>query len=414
MTPPDPDVLIPLEDIDLFDADVYRVGNPHAALRTLREKAPVWRHERPGQPAFWCITRYDTVARLLKDTKRFSSTHGNILDIAEQGDSAGGHTLPLMDPPDHSYVRGPAFRTMSNLVMRDRRAETRSRLRRLLEPCLEGETVNFAHLMLDLPMLAVGEIIGIPEEFWPELPSLTMAGVAPSDPVYSAGSDSRTLAKAHMRLFAIFGDLLEQRRRRPQDDLISVLSSLDFGGRKLTDHQVMLNCYSMVMGANTTTPHVASHLIHAMASNPAAWRRIRNRPDLVESTVIESARWATPTNHVMRRASVDTEVEGIRIAEGDIVALWISSADRDELVFPDPYSFDPGRAPNPQLAFAVGPHYCVGAPAAKALLGLLVSEMACRVEAFEVTGPVRHLASNFINGLTTLPVRLHLAAQRPR
>jgi cytochrome P450 len=408
---PDPYVPVPLEDIDLFDADVYRTGDPHVAWRTLREKAPVWRQERAGQPSFWSITRYETVSRLLKDTRRFSSTHGNILDIAEQGDSAGGHTLPLMDPPDHTLVRGPAFRTMSNLVMRDRSAKTRDRLRLLLDSCFRGETVNFAHLMLDLPMLAVGELIGIPEEFWPELPSLTMAGIAPSDPVYSAGSDSRTLAKAHMRLFAIFGDLLQRRRRKPQDDLITVLSSLDFGGRKLTDHQVMLNCYSMVMGANTTTPHVASHLIHAMARDPALWQRIRRCPELIESTVIESLRWATPTNHVMRRCTGDTEVDGIRIAKGDIVALWIASANRDEKVFPDPYTFNPARPHNPHLAFALGPHYCVGAPAAKAVLRLLVEETARQVEAIEVDGPVRHLASNFINGLTMLPVRFHLASQ---
>jgi cytochrome P450 len=403
--PLDTEALLLLDTIDLFDPIRYLDGPPHAAWRTLREKAPVWRQHRRGQPAFWSLTRYDAVAQVLKDTAQFSSMHGNVLDIAEHGDSAGGNTMPLMDPPDHGLVRGPSIRTMSNLVMRNRTEDTRARLQRLLRPCLEGAEVDFAQLMLDLPMLAVGEIIGIPESLWPEIPALTMAGVAPMDPVYSVGSDSRTLAKAHMRLFGIFRDLLEQRRRSPRDDLITVLATLDFGGRRLTEQQVLLNCYSMVMGANTTTPHVAAHFVLAMANDPATWRSIRARPDLTDTVVNEALRWATPTNHVIRKTTTDVHVDGVAIPAGDIVALWIASANRDARVFTDPYTFDPGRSPNPHLSFALGPHYCVGAPAARVVLRLLVEELAGTVERVDLTGPVAHLASNFINGLTRLPIR---------
>jgi cytochrome P450 len=410
MTAPAPGVSVEFEDIDLFDATGYRTGSPHVALQALRKNAPVWRQDRPGQPAFWSFTRYATVAGALKDTRTFSSTHGNILDIAERGDSAGGHTLPLMDPPDHGLVRGPSIRTMSNLVMRDRTGPMRQKLRSLLEPFLSGETVDLARLLLDLPMLAVGDIIGIPESVWPEIPALTMAGIAPQDPVYSAGTDSRTLTKAHMRLFEIFGELHRERRRRPEEDLITVLSTLDFGGRRLTEHQVMMNCYSMVMGANTTTPYVAAHFVHAMAQNPDVWQRIRANREFVDPAVAESLRWATPTNHVMRKTTTDVEIDGHTIRAGDIVALWIASANRDEQVFDNPYTFDPVRAPNPHLAFALGPHFCVGAPAAKTALRLFVEELAVAVETFELAGPVQHLASNFINGITTLPVRAHLAA----
>lgn len=409
LTAPDDNVFSPLEDIDLLSADVYRNGAPHAMMRTLREKAPVWRQERPGQLAFWCITRYDAVAKAMKDTATFSSTHGNILDIAVTGDSAGGYTLPLMDPPAHGHIRGPSIRTMSNLVMRDRTERMRSELRELLAPCLRGEEVDMARLLLDLPMLAVGDIIGLPKPVWREMPKLTMAGIAPKDPIYSAGTDARTLARAHIRLFEIFAGLIEERRSQPQEDLLTVLSTLDFAGRRLTDREVMLNCYSEVMGANTTTPYVAAHFLLAMAQNPQAWQRIRSDPKLIDSAVTESLRWATPTNHVMRKTKADIEVDGQMIRQGDIVALWIASANRDERVFDDPYMFDPGRAPNPHLAFALGPHYCVGAPAAKTALRLFVEELAANVETFELTGPVRHLASNFINGLTALPLRFHLA-----
>ena len=409
MGAPDADDEVLLEDIDLFDPDGYRLGRPHVALRTLRHRAPVWRQARPGQPAFWSLTGYETVARAIKDTAGLSSTHGNILDIAEKGDSAGGHTLSLMDPPDHGLLRGPTIRTMSNFVMRDRTERTRARLQALLEPCFEGGTVDFARLALDLPMLAVGEIIGIPESLWPEIPTLTLSGVAPQDPVYAAGTDIRTLAKAHMRIFGIFGELLAQRRRKPREDLITMLADVDFGERRLTDQQVMLNCYSMIMGANTTTPNVAAHLVLALANDPTAWKRVKDSPGMAEAVVAEAVRWTTPTNHVMRKATTDLDIDGHRITKGEIVALWLAAANRDETVFQDPYTFDPGRTPNPHLAFALGPHYCVGAPAARLVLRLLVEELAERVEEITLDGPVEHLASNFINGITRMPVRFAMA-----
>ncbi|POX40241.1 cytochrome P450 [Streptomyces sp. Ru73] len=413
MQGPEPGARTPLDEIDLFDPVRFRTVPPHPIWHTLRAEAPVWRQARPGQPAFWNVTRYDDVVRIVKDTARYSSTHGNVLDVAEHGDSAGGLTMPLMDPPDHGQVRGPAIRTMSTQVVRRRSEGVRRRIRRLLEPALAGETVDFAQIMLHLPMLAVGEILGVPEEVWQDIPGWTMAGVAPQDPVYAQGSNERTLRRAHYQLFAMFSKLIAERRRAPKDDLISLLTQLEVNGRKFDDQQVLLNCYSMVMGANTTTPHVAGHLILALAENPDAWRMVLADPELVSGCVEEALRWATPTNHVMRRTTTDVEIDGVRIGEGEIVAAWIGSANRDESVFEDPYRFRPDRKPNPHLAFSLGAHYCIGGPAARSLLNVLVEELAATFSAFEIDGTVEHLASNFINGLTRLPIRPVLRHDAP-
>jgi cytochrome P450 len=207
-------------------------------------------------------------------------------------------------------------------------------------------------------------------------------------------------------LFTVFAEAIADRRRNPRNDLISVLIDLDYGGRKLDDHQVLLNCYSMVMGANTTTPYVASHLILAMAQRPEVWRAVRENPDLVSGCVEEALRWATPTNHLMRRTTRDVEIGGRHIAEGEIVCAWLPSANRDESVFEDPYEFKPDRKHGQHLAFSLGAHYCIGGPAARAVLTVLVEELARDFEGFEIEGDVHHLASNFINGMTRLPVRL--------
>jgi len=177
-------------------------------------------------------------------------------------------------------------------------------------------------------------------------------------------------------------------------------------------HEVLLNCYSFAMGAVTTTAQVASHLVLALAERPDAWQLLRTRPDLVPSAVEEALRWASPTNHLLRRTLAPVEVAGTRLEPGELVAAWVASANRDESVFADPYRFDPQRTPNPHLAFGLGPHRCIGGPPAQLVLGLLLEEMIARLEGFQVVGPVSHLRSNFINGITSLPVEFQPVAAR--
>jgi cytochrome P450 len=409
MSGPDPDDVVSLDDIDLFDPHRYRTYPQHRAWHALREQAPVWKQERPGQPAFWSVTGYHDVRALVRDTANFSSTHGNILDVALHGDPAGGNTMPLTDPPAHGRLRSPAMHTMSTMVVRKRSDDVRAKVRAMLAPCYDGGVVDISDVMLHLPMLAVGDILGLPEEVWPNMPAWTLAGVAPEDPFYSAGTNERTLRKAHHQLFTVFSEAIADRRRNPRGDLISVLIDLDYGGRKLDDHQVLLNCYSMVMGANTTTPYVAAHLVLAMAERPHVWKAVRENPGLVAGCVEEALRWATPTNHLMRRTTRDVEIGGQRIGEGEIVCAWLPSANRDESIFADPYEFRPDRKQGQHLAFSLGAHYCIGGPAARAVLNVLVEELARDFEAFEIEGEVHHLASNFINGMTRLPVRLRAA-----
>jgi cytochrome P450 len=261
--------------------------------------------------------------------------------------------------------------------------------------------------MLRLPMTAVGEIMGIPEGLWTDIPRWAMAGVAPADPDFAMGSQEQTLSRAHYELFALFSELIKQRRRRPGDDLISVLISLDFGGRRMDEQQVLVNCYSFLMGAVTTTPHVASHMLLGLIEQPQAWSTVRARPSLVRSTVEEALRWASPTNHLMRRVVAPHQFGDVRLEPGELVCAWVASANRDSSVFAHPYRFDPARSPNRHLALGAGVHRCIGGWAAQVALAFLVEEMTARLDGFELAGDVTHLYSNFINGITHLPVKLH-------
>jgi cytochrome P450 len=406
MMGPRPGEHVPLDRIDLYDPERYRFSSQHPAWHSLREHAPVWQQRTPDGTPFWSVTRYAAVNALLKDTGRFGSEHGTILAVVG-GDPAGGKTINLMDPPRHTYVRVPSIRTMSTHVLLRRREGVRDHVRRIIADFVQGGEHDFAQLMLDLPMAAVGEILGIPQSLWSEVPRWSMAGVAPEDPVFAMGSPGETLQKAHHELFALFTELIRNRRAQRADDLISVLLELDYGGRRLHEHEVLLNCYSFVMGAATTTPHVATHMLLALLEQPDAWGALRSDPCLTTPAIEESLRWASPTNHLMRRTLTDVEVEGTTIPAGELVCAWVASANRDERVFHDPYRFDPRRSPNPHLAFGIGPHYCIGGPAARVALILLLDDLVAEVDRFEPAGEVTHLHSNFINGVTSLPVAVH-------
>jgi cytochrome P450 len=415
MTAAAPPVPMPLDQIDLADPGRYADIDQHSAWHTLRAEAPVWAQDTNAGDRFWSVTRYRDVTRVLMDDERFSSAHGTILAVA-RGDSAGGKTINLMDQPAHARVRLPTMRTMSGRLVRRRRDVVRRHIRDILsgqiDPGADGSTtVDVARLMLALPMAAVGDIIGIPRSDWPAVPAWAMAGVAPTDPAYATGTAEETLLHAHHELMALFSGLIQDRRRTRRDDLISVLLDLDFGGRRLNDRELLLNCYSFAMGAITTTPQVASHMILAFAENPQVWRDVRANPRLVPDTVEEALRWASPTNHLMRRVTTAVRVDDVQLDEGDLVCAWVGSANRDERVFSSPYTFDPGRSPNPHVAFGVGTHRCIGGPAARLSLAVLLEELLALDVEFEVAGPVVHLPSDFINGITRLPIRVRNTAR---
>lgn len=394
-----------LETIDLFDPEGFRSGSQHPAWRTLRANAPIWQQARPDGTKFWSITRYADVLPVIKDHRRFTSEYGTILAVLS-GDTAGGRTINLMDPPHHAAIRVPTMPLLSTSAVSKAEGDVRGRVRQIIEPAIAGECVDIAHLAIRLPMAAVGNIVGVPEDMWADVTRWTMAGVAPGDPHYAAGNVAETLRVAHSELFELFGGLVEERRKRRSNDLISRLLEAEVDGRRLSVEDVILNCYSFVMGANTTVPQVAAHLFLALAEFPDQWRQVRDGLASVNSTVEEALRWATPTNHLVRRTKEPTEVAGVRLQAGESICAWVASANRDEAMFDDPYQFRAGRSPNRHIAFGEGVHYCNGAPAARTVLRILVEELLQHTEAFELDGTVEHLYSNFINGITALPMRL--------
>ncbi|XIG80399.1 cytochrome P450 [Streptomyces sp. SGAir0957] len=395
---------------DLADPALYSDRDPHTLWTGLRRDDPVARHEKDGHP-YWSVTRYADVDRVLREHATFTSQRGTLLYLLGRGDPAGGHQMAATDPPRHTSLREPLQRALAVKPTMERREQIRAVVTDLLAPLADGGPYDLAAHANRLPMAVAGVLMGLPREDWDRLVDLTTASVAPEDPRYrdERGID-RVLNQAHRGLFAYFHEMVHDRRAHPGDDLISLLLRMEIDGRPLSAGEVISNCYSLLLGANVTTAQVPVSTLAELMGTPGldAWA---DRPDLIVSGVDEALRWSTPTTHFIRYATHDVTLGGTHVPAGDAVAVWLPSANRDEDVFPDPFTFDPARRPNKHLAFGIGPHYCVGHTVAKVTLRLFFAELFSRFTDIAPAGPGKRLYSNTIYGWTEMPIT---ARPRPR
>jgi cytochrome P450 len=163
----------------------------------------------------------------------------------------------------------------------------------------------------------------------------------------------------------------------------------------------------LLIAGNETTRHTISHGMLGLMENPEQLRRLSEDPSLMTTAVEEILRWATPVLHFRRTATRDTELRGINIRKGDKVVTWYISANRDGEAFPDPDRFDITRRPNEHVTFGPGgPHFCLGAHLARLETRILFEELLPRLDSIELTGPVKRMRSNFVNGIKHMPVKL--------
>jgi cholest-4-en-3-one 26-monooxygenase len=181
-------------------------------------------------------------------------------------------------------------------------------------------------------------------------------------------------------------------------------------GEQLTEMEFDLFFLLLAVAGNETTRNLISGGMLALIQHPDQWRRLLDDRSLLPTAVEELLRWVTPVMQFQRTAQRDTEIAGVPIAEGERVALYYVSANRDEEVFERPDEFDVGRSPNDHVAFgAGGPHHCLGNNLARLEIRIMFEELLGRSPRIELAGPARKLRSNFLNGIKAMPVRMSRA-----
>jgi cholest-4-en-3-one 26-monooxygenase len=224
------------------------------------------------------------------------------------------------------------------------------------------------------------------------------------DPEFQNTPEDARVAAAEMYMFS--EDLRQQREQDPRDDVVTRLAQAEVDGHGLDPLEFNLFFLLLSVAGNETTRNAISHGMQAMFDHPDQWERFLADPEGLSSTLADEViRWATPVIQFRRQTREPVEVGGVPIGADEKVVIFYVSANRDEAVFDDPYSFDIGRDPNPHLSFGGGgPHFCLGAHLARLEVKLLFEAIAQRMPTVRPTGAPRRLQSNFINGIKELPV----------
>jgi len=389
--------------LNLADPKTYADHDMGEVWRRLRSFDPVYRH--PGAadgPGFWVLSRYDDISQVLRDDARFTSEQGNVLaTMLQGGDTAAGRMLAVTDGPHHTGLRRLLLQAFAPRVLAGVVRRVRQTTRRLLLEAVERGECDFARDIASVvPLETICDLLDIPLADRPEVLRLTKSALA-SDYV-SPDADADRMARNEILVY--FNELVDARRRSPGTDPISLMATSEVNGRRLDDVDIVLNCYSLIMGGDETSRLSMIGATRALIQNPDQWRALKQGDVTVESAGEEVLRWTTPTMHFGRTATADVQVNDRTIAAGDLVTLWLISANRDEAAFENPDRFDLGRSPNKHLSLGYGRHFCLGAYLGRVEINTMLDGLRVYVKGIEQTGHERWIYSNFLSGMSSLPV----------
>jgi cholest-4-en-3-one 26-monooxygenase len=404
-----------IDPMDLVDPERFaRRGYPHDVWTCLRGEAPVAWFEPPGYQPFWAITKHADVTDITAQPVRFSNEHGLIL--GKVGAPAQPTEMVVtLDPPRHGPLRRVGMRRLTPRAIRTRQEEIDRIAADVFDDVARADDTDefdfVARIAAPLPIAVIAWFLGVPQSDRELLFRWTNEVIGKDDPEFRRPGETpgQTIRRARGEMHAYLGELIERRRREPGDDFVSELLACEIDGAPLSDVQLLSYCELVVEAGNETTRNAISGGLLAFAEHRGEWQRLCEHPELLPGAVEEILRVVSPIIHFTRMATEDTEVRGVPIREGEHVALFFASANRDEEVFDDPFAFRIDRHPNPQLAFGFGEHFCMGAHLARLEMETVFRHLVERLTSFEVAGPVERLSSAVNGGIKHLPVRWSLA-----
>jgi cholest-4-en-3-one 26-monooxygenase len=282
--------------------------------------------------------------------------------------------------------------------------------REVLDEASEKGSCDFVQdVSAPITIAVIAEMLGVPGEDWRLLFRWTNETIAPEDPEFQKGrTTEETNQSARVELFQYFNDLAEERRKRPKNDIISVVVKGTVSGQPIATFELLSYYLLLVVAGNETTRNAMTGGMLAFHENPDEWRKLVANKDLVEPAIEEMVRWVTPVIQFTRQATRDYTIRGTKIAKGQSVCLFYASGNRDEDIFEEPFRFKIDRTPNDHIGYGRGEHVCLGAHLARLELRTVYHQLRERLESFERTGPAERVRSSFVGGIKRAPIRWKL------
>jgi linalool 8-monooxygenase len=401
-------------DVDLGNPDLYVSGVPHEVFNWLRREDPVhWNPVTNGR-GFWSITKYDDIVAISKNPEVFSSAreHGghriydeNIVGTAGMGAEKTDAPFISMDPPEHNRYRRMISPGFGPSRLKALEGQIHDRVCNILDRLGARKECEFVtEVAAELPIQVLAELLGIPQADRLKLFDWSNSMIAEDDPELRKGCEETAADVGAMIEYS--GRLWEERVANPGSDLISMLIHPDADGEVMSKERYLGTFILLVAAGNETTRNSISGGLITLAQFPEQRQRLADNPALYGTAAAEIVRYVSPIMHMRRTAIADSVVRGKTIRRGDKVIMWYVSANRDEQIFTDPFSFDLTRAEATQLGFGVGQHFCLGARLAELQLRIFFTEFLRRYPNAEPSGPIRRMRSNFVAGIKEMPVRL--------
>jgi cytochrome P450 len=343
-------------------------ADPYSTYARLRDEDPVHWCEPWGQ---WVVTRFADVLAVNKDPQRFSSAGWEQKFIAQLPPELqqlphmqrhyGTKVLSMTDPPEHTRLRRLVERSFTPRVLEALRPAIVQLVDDLLDEAERGTSMDaIAQFAYPLPAIVIAKLLGAPEDGREQFMRWSKTIVDFVGTGHPDEERARNNEQTLKEFRAFLEPIIQERRRVPQEDLISLLASSD-GGERLSDDEIVSTCIILLFAGHETTANLLGNGLLALLKHPDQLALLRAEPERMPAAVEELLRYDSPVQRNRRVAMEDMTFGGEQIRKGDSVLVFMGSANRDAAKFPDPDALDITRAPNPQMAFGHGIHFCAGA-----------------------------------------------------
>jgi cytochrome P450 len=417
----EPSAVLAVDDIDLSDIAFW--GRPwnerEGAFQTLRRERPISFYEEPEIPealsyvipkgkGYHALTRHADISQASRHPEIYESGRGatSIVDMPEEMLDFFGSMIN-MDNPRHARLRrivSAAFNPRMIKSIEDRIDFVANDVIDRVAPL--GGCDFVVEVAARLPLAIICDMMGVASSDYDTVFKASNVILSSGDPEYvPEGADPMVaFMTAAQQLNLLMVDLATYRREHPTDDVTSALVNTNVDGENLSDTEVAAFFILLVVAGNETTRNAISHGLLALTEHPdqrALWKA--DPAGIAATGVDEIVRWASPVIWMRRTVAAETVLGGTELHEGDKVIMFYNSANRDEDVFDDPFTFDIRRAPNPHIGFgAAGPHFCLGAHLARQEIDVMFRRLFERLPDIESAGAPDRLLSPFINGIKHL------------